>query len=144
MVGYARAPDADCGGELVATEYRYKLFLLPPTRVFEARVNMAESTISITTRQEWFTKNLVALLHARGVDAVDEAIKANAPQALAVALQMMQSAQSEGIRAKAAFEILKLSQGTKVTIKSDVNASQLDKQIEQLSGEIEMLTKAKN
>lgn len=96
-------------------------------------------------RQPWFQRNMVKLLHAVGVDGVEKAIKVNAVDALTVAVDVMNSTQSETLRAKCAFEILKLSQGSKVTVRTEnIPASQLDSQISQIQNELAALEKGKN
>ena len=97
------------------------------------------STVGRTSRQLWFVENLAKLLHARGIDSIDELLKAQVPEALSIALELMRESKSDNVRSRCAFELLKLAHGTKVKISTEVPKDHLDEAISRLEQEIAAL-----
>jgi hypothetical protein len=106
-------------------------------------MGMHASTVANTCSQSWFIKDLAQLLHASGKGNIDSLLKIMAEDAAQVAYEIMQTSASESMRAKSAFEILKLAQGSKITVlhaeKKDgklleEEAKRLDEEIAALRG----------
>lgn len=106
-------------------------------------LGVCPTTVGNTVAQPWFIRNLAQLLHASGKGNVDTLLKLMAEDAAQVAYEIMQTSKNENLRAKSAWELLKLSQGSKVTVlheeKKDGKVlaeqlSRLDEEINSLRG----------
>jgi hypothetical protein len=102
---------------------------------------LSTGTVGITTRQPWFQKNLLQLLHAKGDQEVEALLQTHAKEAIQVLVNLMNDAESEQVRAKCASDIMKTVIGSKVTIKDNTtDAAQLDEEIARRQNEINELT----
>lgn len=102
------------------------------------------SQVSLIVRQPWFQKELLSLLHANGADGLDEMIKCMAPDAANIAYEVMTTTDSDELRAKCAFDLLKLHKGTKVTVVNDNRPlDAVEEDTRRLEAELAELTNAK-
>jgi len=106
------------------------------------QLGISELKVSYTTRQEWFMKQLVELLHEKGEQEIERCLKVFAADALNVAHDLMMNSQDERIRAQAAFEFIKAHRGTKVVVEDHRNLSleELNAQIQELEKDISDVT----
>ena len=104
------------------------------------KLGCSAETVSLAKAQPAFKASVAALLHSAGKEDVEELLQKRSAEALEVATDMMRNAKKEELRAKSAFEILKLAIGTKVTMQTkDIPVSQIDEEIRRKSELIQSL-----
>lgn len=109
-------------------------------RAIAEALGVGEQCVSVVTRQPWFQDNLVKLIHARGVEDIDKLLKIYEKDAALVAHDILMNSKSESLRAKAAFEFLRLTQGSKVRVVSEPKSvSEIDDEINRLQTELDEL-----
>jgi len=82
-------------------------------------LGVSENKISYTTRQTWFMKSLIKLLHEKGEKEIEKIIEICAKDAIAVAHDLMMNSQDEKIRASACFQFINAHKGQKIIIEDN-------------------------
>ena len=109
-------------------------------RAIAERLGISETAVGYTVRQPWFMQNLITLIHEKGEPAVEKVLNSLQSDAIAVALEVMNTTKDDRVRANCAFEFIKAARGTKIVLEQQkLPPAELIREEQRLTREINIL-----